>query len=381
MIHLDLATILFLHMSVLLVGGGTFAYLQRNAAKQHALRWLSLAFFFSAAGVFAAALGEQSLLPAQAWEGASLWFGTMGHALLWIGLRALRHDRPPHRSRLALALPFFWVIYAAATDAIDRNIDRAAIFHLNAIIFMLAVSADLLVDKRKKTVSRILLLITIALYGLTYGAGLAMIVTGSFNGSHAAIEFFVQSPLYVAILLLVSIKVNERVAGVLKESALRDHLTGLGNRHYLFDALPLKPGQGAAVILFDLDHFKSINDRFGHGVGDQVLAMIGQTLKWHLREGDLCARYGGEEFIVIPKHSPSATIIADRLRKAISHSKIDVGIETIAVTASFGMAIQSVPLGTWEHLIDQADKALYEAKRQGRNRVCSYETMSVPSFS
>lgn len=150
-----------------------------------------------------------------------------------------------------------------------------------------------------------------------------------------------------------------------------DHLTGLLNRRG-FEAeiaAPMRRApEGAALILCDVDHFKSINDSFGHDVGDVVLKEIGAILRRTARKGDLVGRLGGEEFAVfLPDASPSdATECAERLRQTIAKGRLP-GLGTRSVTASFGVATIR-EAGDWASLYKMADSRLYQAKAAGRDR-------------
>jgi diguanylate cyclase (GGDEF)-like protein len=153
-----------------------------------------------------------------------------------------------------------------------------------------------------------------------------------------------------------------------------DELTGAYNRRKLLDTLSLllhfyKTRQTpAVVVLMDVDHFKSINDRFGHLDGDKVLRGIAKHAIAQLREGDLFARFGGEEFaLLLPNTSlDSAEIIADRLRSSIAEGVFLPG-ENLTVTVSLGLSLIQAKDHSIESILHRADDALYKAKRNGRN--------------
>ena len=158
----------------------------------------------------------------------------------------------------------------------------------------------------------------------------------------------------------------------LQRLAYYDTLTGVPNRRQmnllLQDALiEARKGGSFAVMMIDFDHFKRINDIFGHNVGDVVLSAAAQRLAEQLRAGDVLGRWGGEEFIVLVRYAgePDALRRAERLREAVQTRPL-VGDYT--VTVSCGLAVYR-PGDSLEHLIKRADRALYEAKRKGRNRV------------
>lgn len=170
-----------------------------------------------------------------------------------------------------------------------------------------------------------------------------------------------------------------RMAALMDESqrlATTDPLTGLSNRRALLDRLQAevahsrRHGPPLTVCLLDVDHFKSINDNYGHAAGDQVLAAIGALLPHQLRIPDVPARWGGEEFVVLLKQcdSTGGLIAAERIRKAITELHIDIGGKSLDLTASFGVA-ELAPSDNAESVIERADRAMYRAKTGGRNRV------------
>jgi two-component system, cell cycle response regulator len=165
---------------------------------------------------------------------------------------------------------------------------------------------------------------------------------------------------------------------LLTELSNTDPLTSLYNRRFLFESFGKELQRAArkkgelAVLILDIDHFKKINDGYGHQQGDLVLARVAGTLLSHLRNYDIPARYGGEEFVVILPDSSlkDAMMVAERLRTAVSDMTFPLPMNGLKVTASFGVAAYS-PSGanTVDALIREADAALYVAKSGGRNRV------------
>ncbi len=164
-----------------------------------------------------------------------------------------------------------------------------------------------------------------------------------------------------------------------QEVGLQDALTAVGNRRCfdvaLLQAIKVAEGSQAplSIIMGDLDHFKNINDQYGHPVGDEVLKFFTQLMAASVREGDTVARFGGEEFaIILPQcKAHEASAIAERIRHRLSAKSLtirrtsqDIGL----VTASFGVA-QLLPGEHSENVIARADGALYAAKNSGRNRV------------
>jgi len=168
----------------------------------------------------------------------------------------------------------------------------------------------------------------------------------------------------------------------LAEASSRDALTGLYNRFYVLDKIEselnraTRHGCPTSLLMIDIDHFKQVNDSWGHPTGDHVLQTVGQVLRDSCRVYDTPGRFGGEEFcVLLPETKMEGTsIVAERIRQRLELTPLQVdGNASIRVTASIGVAIMSDQSddSPWSasSLIDRADKALYAAKRGGRNRV------------
>jgi diguanylate cyclase (GGDEF)-like protein len=159
--------------------------------------------------------------------------------------------------------------------------------------------------------------------------------------------------------------------------ALTDPLTGLHNRRSLFElgrvefARAQRMNRAFCCMMLDLDHFKQINDKYGHLVGDQVLKEFAKRCKASVREVDLVGRYGGEELIILLPETDGkmATRVAERLRASIAASPVKAGNEEIAVTVSIGVSTKDENTLHLDTLIARADQAMYIAKHKGRNRV------------
>ena len=161
--------------------------------------------------------------------------------------------------------------------------------------------------------------------------------------------------------------------------ALTDMLTELPNRRSGMETLAEswsvanRSGQLMAVMPLDIDHFKAINDTYGHAVGDKVLKEISAIIRRTARKGDTFCRMGGEEFLVVCQlgNSDARSIIlfAERLRQQISQQQINIGEIHIQITISIGVALKEPGMKSEDHLVNAADKALYAAKNSGRNRV------------
>jgi len=171
---------------------------------------------------------------------------------------------------------------------------------------------------------------------------------------------------------------RECLMAELKQSAETDYLTGILNRRAFTAAgnMRLRGAQerslSLAVILFDIDRFKAVNDTYGHEAGDQVLVRVAELARRELRDGEILARYGGEEFVVMPSYCclTQAQVVAERLRAAIAAEPIALADgRVLRVTASFGVAASDGQACALDTLFRDADQALYRAKAKGRDRV------------
>ncbi len=170
----------------------------------------------------------------------------------------------------------------------------------------------------------------------------------------------------------------------LREQSIRDPLTGLYNRRYLEDTLlreltaARRRGEPVSLVLGDIDHFKRVNDRYGHPAGDAVLRLFADLLVRHSRGSDICCRYGGEEFLVVLPgfDEAGAAARAEQWRTRLADAPLAAGGQSVACTASFGVATFPREAASPEALIAAADQALYAAKDGGRNRVARRSRLS-----
>ncbi len=178
----------------------------------------------------------------------------------------------------------------------------------------------------------------------------------------------------------------------LAEGAMQDPLTGLYNRRHFEERLgselaaAQRHGRPVSLLMVDVDHFKSINDRYGHLAGDEALKMVSFVLRGAVRKEDVLARYGGEEFVVIARETglDGAQSLGERIRRAVEKSRCAYQGHALGVTVSIGVTV-SVGLSefvsgrTERELLEAADRALYLAKQAGRNRVVSVPLEMKPT--
>jgi diguanylate cyclase (GGDEF)-like protein len=174
-------------------------------------------------------------------------------------------------------------------------------------------------------------------------------------------------------------KLDETFQQQMYDAAARDGLTKAYNKKFFADrfetefAYARRHRSVLSLIMFDVDHFKRVNDNYGHLAGDAVLVMLARIAQSMIRTEDIFARYGGEEFAIICRGTPllNAGIVGERLRAAVEQAPFDYQGQRLPVTISVGVAaLPESNVGTAQELIGEADEALYEAKKTGRNRVC-----------
>jgi len=175
---------------------------------------------------------------------------------------------------------------------------------------------------------------------------------------------------------------------ILRESSLRDGLTGLYNRRFLEEHIDQEQAQAQRdatcydVLMIDIDFFKLVNDNYGHDVGDTVIRALSDILKDSIREADLAIRYGGEEFLVLLRHTtPEATEkIASAIHTSFRSKKFTIGSETLEKTLSIGIARLPKDADSIWKVIKYADTALYEAKNTGRNKIVYFEASMFEEY-
>lgn len=191
--------------------------------------------------------------------------------------------------------------------------------------------------------------------------------------------FFENEAIIGAFILIRDVTAETNLQGKYKDKAhqsVTDKLTGMYNRAYFENYLPatlqsMEPTQNLSVIMADIDHFKSINDTYGHPAGDYIIKKVAHLFREKFRKTDVLCRYGGEEFLAILPTTDllGAASAADKLRKSIETENFSFEDKKINVTISLGIAEVKVGYEKSEQLIARADHALYYSKSSGRNRV------------
>ncbi len=292
---------------------------------------------------------------------------SLGGSLFWSGFRLFDNQRAVTRPMVALfVLPTVVHIVCAASGFTPSTINAAstlayALHEGAAAHYVLA---------RNPSRSPIRLLAGLALGAISVAICLPLLPLQPSHVALSIVAIFVVDHV-VSVLLTTSILAleAEKAYSAVARQARTDPLTQLLNREGLAEAVSRHSGP-ACVIFADLDHFKSVNDRFGHAAGDEVLREFARRAKAILPENGHLARFGGEEFVLVhaTKDRNAALILAERLRFAIGSRPISWNGQSIPVTASVGVALSDTRTSL-ARALEQADAALYEAKLAGRDRV------------
>jgi diguanylate cyclase (GGDEF)-like protein len=203
-------------------------------------------------------------------------------------------------------------------------------------------------------------------------------------------EFFVNFAInrgLITVALLSTLLLlyrNNRSSEVLRRMATTDPLTGAFNRRHFMELMTREERRADryravySILMIDIDHFKRVNDTYGHQVGDRAIQAMAEACRKTTRPTDLVARYGGEEFVVALTHTDraGAVRVAERLREAVAEITLQTEQGALMFSASIGVSTY-VKTSTIEQLIGRADQALYRAKHEGRNRVCAEEPMAA----
>jgi len=200
------------------------------------------------------------------------------------------------------------------------------------------------------------------------------------NRNQIIIDAVITIGILLAILYLFAWKLVVRLDDVqkrLKHLAVTDELTGLKNRRYIMKQLDReyqraeRTGTPLSLVLIDIDHFKKVNDTFGHAFGDVVLKSVARDMRESLRTYDLLGRIGGEEFLIASPGSTldDAAVLAERIRNRIRETTISNESHSVSVTVSIGVASMNGQDSKADSVLARADDALYRAKQEGRDRV------------
>lgn len=336
-------------------------------------------------GGFAVALWSVSpdILPAAGTDLASaLLFTCCG--LIWSGARKF-HGREASVGG-AIAGAVVWLVVTRMPEIMQWDNARVVLSSLIITAYAVLTAIELRRERRKVRggkAAKVRALTLPLLHGVIF---LSPILTTTLFTSAAPVTGNGFFPLFALLTLLyvvgtafiVVVMAKEHSALVLKTAAMTDHLTGLFNRRGFFEAAEKlietqrKQGQSVTIMMFDLDHFKSINDRFGHDVGDEALQAFAATASTNMRLHDIFGRLGGEEFAaILPGGAETALMVGERVRVAFETSGAEIAGHAMNATVSIGITESLADVAHIQTMLSRADRALYAAKAKGRNRICT----------
>ena len=349
-----------------------------------ALRWWGTAYLLGAVSVALSTLASNMLGAMLSLALNAVGFAACG--MVWNAARVF-HGRQPNLPGLLLGA----MVWVAAVMMLkpEASAIRFMIGAAIVAIYATLTAAQLWSERRKTLQRRWPAIVVPVLHGFVLMlpillGGLLRPHDDAFAGSIWVTVFSIELVLYaVATVFVIFMLVSERVVTAHKTAASTDPLTGMFNRRGFAEATSrviereANAGRPVTVLIFDLDHFKSINDRFGHSAGDEILKLFATVVLSTLRITDLSGRVGGEEFAaLLPCPLDEGVIAAERVREAFADSGIVVEDGPVDTTVSIGVA--GGPAGTeLEVLLAAADSALYQAKRNGRNRVETAEELPL----
>jgi diguanylate cyclase (GGDEF)-like protein len=349
-----------------------------------ALKWWGTAYLLGAASVALWTVGGSKLgVPLSLALNA---VGFVACGMVWNASRVF-HGRKPNWPGLVLGA----IVWVAAVLLLPPE-DGALRLTVGAAIVAVyaALTAAQLWNERRRSMQQRWPTIVVP---LLHGAVLMLpILLGdllrphdeTFSSSIWVTAFSIELVLYaIGTVFVIFMLVSDRAVTVHKTAASVDPLTGMFNRRGFAEACSrviereAKAGRPVTVMIFDIDHFKSINDRFGHPAGDEILKLFATVVINNVRISDLSGRVGGEEFAaLLPCSLEEGVIVAERVREAFETAGITCEEGAVDTTVSIGVA--GGPAGTeLEVLLAAADTALYQAKRSGRNRVEAAEELPL----
>ena len=377
--HLDMQTMSAVSVAVTAVLGGLLLFTWTREHEGPIVGWWGLALLIQAAGVAVAVGASPAHARAIVAIGAALII--LGDAVKWKASREFAHR---HARLLWIILGPVGYLLAAQSDYFQSIDNRLAAVCTIVSLYNFAAAAELARDKGEQLPSRWPAVSLLVVIGFGYLSWLPLNLSMPISESQwvdASIWFpvviLVTLLLRVALAFVVMSMAKERRAMERRVEALTDALTGLPNRRALFetaDALSqdhdLKR-DAISVLIFDLDHFKQINDRFGHALGDRALKLFATTAQIYCNGTGMVARLGGEEFAaILPGADPLEAVgIGEAVRRAFAKSGAFVDGLAVGATVSVGAASDVGVTGDLSALFRRADAALYVAKRAGRDRV------------
>ncbi len=380
-IHIPTLALVAVFVTVIL--GALLLLAWRRGQSTDALVWWGTGYLIG--GISFALLSARGLIPNVLSIEIANALLLLGYGFLYAGTRAFGGRDTP--VTVFLIAPLIWLT-AMQLPAIAAEINlRVVVISSLQCVFVVLMAYELWRERAEPLLSRwpaILLLLTHVLVLNARMVTVTLTPIGSqdeFLRSPAFAVMAFGTVLYtIAFAFLLLSMTKERTELRYKTDASIDPLTGLANRRaFMSDvetaiAIRSSRSEPVAVLLADLDHFKKINDVFGHAIGDRVLKVFAATLHRCIGAGDLSGRLGGEEFaILLPGRTEAEAIeVAERIRRTFAQHAAEIDGHTVAATVSIGVAAARIGAHDLLGLLARADGALYQAKAGGRNRVVAF---------
>ncbi len=380
---LDVPTLIFVAVCIAALLGLILilAFLQQRNVR--ALAWWGSAYLIGASSM--ALWSAPTLIFAlPAGVPAALIFVACG--MVWNGVRLFHGRRLLPVATFAGAIAWLFLCQIPAiSEGSNARIAFGAVVVAGYTFF---IAFELWRERRKSLFSRTAAILVPCLHAAIFlmPLGMRAFLPEVLAASWLTV-FTLETIIYtVGTAFIMLLMVKDHHVHIYRSAATTDQLTGLLNRRgFLENALSVcahqaKRGEPVSLLMFDLDHFKSINDRFGHAVGDDVLQVFARVARASMRESDMLGRLGGEEFAaIVPEPMEVAVRIAIRLRVAFEAAGVTVGHHAIGATVSIGAATSYEPVTDLNALMMRADAALYRAKHDGRNRIRIADDESAPT--
>jgi diguanylate cyclase (GGDEF)-like protein len=346
------------------------AWLQQRNIR--ALAWWGTAYLIGASSIaFWGAPAPLIELPPELPE--AMMFVACG--MVWNGVRLFHGRRLWPAPMFAGAI--VWLIVCQVPGMLEGSAARIGFGAILVSVYTFFIAYELWSERRKSLFSRSAAIIVPTIHAAIFLFPLAMptLLPGMYTTEWRTV-LAVESIIYaIGTAFIVMLMVKDQHVHFYRLAATTDHLTGLFNRRAFLEAAnEMYARQGArgeavTLLMFDLDKFKSINDRFGHGVGDSALKVFAKVASTSVRATDVFGRLGGEEFAaIVPEETEGAIQVAERLRLAFQAAGVTIDGHEIGATVSIGVATSYAAVPNLDALLLRADEALYAAKNGGRNR-------------
>ncbi|QDO99142.1 GGDEF domain-containing protein [Ferrovibrio terrae] len=377
---LDTPTVAFVTVLVVCLQGGILTALWLIHRDMRGIGFWAVGALVVALGVLGAFLRSDSL-PSAALAAANIAIVT-GLTITWWGVDAFFGRRPGYGLGLAiLAITATGVVYFIVTEnSRARIIFLLGIFVLMAGLRLYSLLREVTPGTRFSQFLTSMALGAQAIYYLVLAT--TVFSLPPVEKPLAQVPFFgwlflIPMLLSIVVVFGIVLLVNQTIATRLKESARRDALTEALTRRAMEEmaehelARSRRHDLPLSLLLLDIDHFKLVNDQYGHAAGDAALRQFASAVRGCLRREDVFGRLGGEEFCALLPSTAvgGAAQLAERIRQSVANLAVEAGGNRLSLKVSIGVASLGDHAGSWDELVNQADRAMYAAKRAGRNRV------------